>query len=175
MDGDLVVIGDSNPDFFGGLQNTLKYENFQLSAFFQFTYGNDIYNLPKTTMVRVQERNPYGVFRNSWSPENTDTNIPSSQAINAQSSNDFNVEDGSFLRLRTLELAYNLPGVNKGLPFKNVRLYLSGTNIFQVISSEFSGDDPESNDFGTNDRLRGYYSFGYPYARIMMAGFEITF
>ena len=175
VNGDLIVIGDSNPDFFGGLQNTFGYKNFQLSAFFQFTYGNDIYNLPKTTMVRVQERNPYGVFRNSWSPDNMDTDIPSSQAINAQSSNDFNVEDGSFLRLRTLELAYNLSGQNKGLPFKNARIYLSGTNIFQIVSSEFSGDDPEANNFGTNDRLRGYYNFGYPYARILMAGLELTF
>ena len=175
VDGDLVVIGDSNPDFFGGLQNTLRYKGLQLSAFFQFAYGNDVYNLPKTTMVRVQERNPYGVFRNAWSPENTNTDIPSSQAINAQSSNDFNVEDGSFLRLRTLELAYNLTARNTGLPFKNARVYLSGTNLFQIISNDFSGDDPEANNFGTNDRLRGYYGFGYPYSRIFMGGLEITF
>src|SRR5690606_32193014 len=82
VNGDLVVIGDSNPDYFGGMQHAFKYKNFQLSAFFQFSYGNEVYNLPKTTMVRVQERNPYGVFRNAWTPENTDTNIPTSQALN---------------------------------------------------------------------------------------------
>lgn len=175
LNGDILVIGDSNPDFFGGLQNTLNYKNFQLSAFFQFTYGNDVYNLPKTTMVRSQERNPYGLFRDAWSPANTDTGIPSAQAVNAQSSNDFNVEDGSFLRLRTLELAYSLPAGDNRLPFKNARIYVSGTNVFQIISKEFTGDDPEANNFGNHDRLRGYYNFGYPYPRILTMGFEMTF
>jgi hypothetical protein len=52
---------------------------------------------------------------------------------------------------------------------------MSGTNILQIISSEFTGDDPEANSFGTNDRLRGYYNFGYPYARILMMGLELKF
>ncbi len=175
VNGDLVQTGDSNPDFFGGLQNTFSYKNFQFSAFFQFSYGNDVYNLPKTTMVRVQERNPYGIFRNAWTPENTQTNIPSSQALNAQSSNDFNVEDGSFLRLRNVELAYDFSGDHLRLPFKSGRIYLSGTNVLQFISKEFTGDDPEANNFGTDDRLRGYYNFGYPYARILMMGLEVKF
>ncbi len=55
------------------------------------------------------------------------------------------------------------------------RVYLSGTNVFQLISNSFTGDDPESSGFGTNDRLRGYYNFGYPYARVFMAGIELTF
>jgi TonB-linked SusC/RagA family outer membrane protein len=175
VNGDLAIIGDSNPDFFGGLQNTFRYKNFQVSAFFQFSYGNDIYNLPKTTAVRPQEGNSYGIYRNTWTPENTDTNIPAAQALNAQSSNDFNVEDGSFLRLRTLELAYNLSAGTMRLPFKTCRIYLSGTNVFQLISSEFTGDDPEANNFGTNDRLRGYYNFGYPYARTLMVGLDFKF
>lgn len=173
--GDLVKIGDSNPDFFGGMQHTFKYKNFQLAAFLQFTYGNQVYNLPKTTMVRVQERNPYRIFRQAWTPETPHTNIPAAQALNAQSSNDFNVEDGSFLRLRNLELAYNLSLANKQLPFKSCRLFLSGTNMLQVISKDFTGDDPEANSFETNDRLRGYYDFGYPYARILMTGLEMKF
>jgi TonB-linked SusC/RagA family outer membrane protein len=172
---DLAIIGNSNPDFFGGLQNTFRYKSFQLSAFFQFTYGNDVYNLPKTTMVRAQERNPYKIFSQAWSPENSTATIPASQALNAQSSNDFNVEDGSFLRLRNLELAYTLPAADLNLPFKSLRVFVSGTNVFQIISRGFTGDDPEASSFGTNDRLRGYYNFGYPYSRIMMIGLDLKF
>ncbi|WP_375582629.1 SusC/RagA family TonB-linked outer membrane protein [Cyclobacterium xiamenense] len=175
IDGDLTIIGDSNPDFFGGFQHVFLYKNFQLSAFFQYTYGNDVYNIQKASMVRSQDGNAYLRFTQAWTPENTNTNVPAAQAQNPQSPNDTNVEDGSFLRLRTLELAYNLPVKILKLPLSSSRIYLQGTNVFQMISNSFNGDDPESNSFGTNERLRGFYNITYPYPRTFVLGIDLRF
>ncbi len=175
VEDDLTIIGDSNPDFYGGFQNSFSYKGFELSAFLQFVYGNDIYNIPKTTMVRAHAGTAYGIYRNAWTPENTNTNIPVAQAQNAQSSNDFNVENGSFLRLKTLQFAYNIPTQEIGIPLKSVKVYFTGNNLFQLISNNFNGDDPESNSFGTNERLRGYYDFTYPSFRSFVFGLDVNF
>ncbi len=175
VNGDLAIIGDSNPDFYGGFQNTFRYKNIELSGYFQFSYGNDIFNQPKSQMFRPHENNVYKLYNNSWTPDNRETNIPVGQAINPQSSTDFNIEDGSFLRLRTLEIAYNFIKTNEKLPFNSARVYFTGTNLFQIVSSEFNGDDPEANAYGLDDRLRGYYNFGYPSAQTLSLGLEVKF
>lgn len=172
---DLTVIGDSNPDFFGGWNNTFNYKGFELSSFLQFVYGNDIYNIPKTAAVRSNSGTAYAQFANAWTPENTVTNIPAAQSFNPQSSNSFNVEDGSFLRLKTLQLAYNFTGEQTKLPFSNLKLYLTGNNLFLLTSDDFTGDDPEANFFGQGDLLRGYYNAGYPAATSYVLGLDIQF
>jgi TonB-dependent starch-binding outer membrane protein SusC len=174
-DGDLTIIGDSNPDFFGGFQNNLRFKNLQLSAFFQYSYGNDVYNRPRVTMTQTQAGSAYQIYTGAWTSENPDALIPAINAPNSIGSNDLNVEDGSFLRLRTLELAYNLPVKNLNLPVSNARMYLQGTNVFQLISSSFNGDDPETNAFGTDDRLRGFYNLTYPYPRTFVLGIDVRF
>lgn len=175
IDDDLTLIGDSNPDFFGGWNNTFSYKGLELSSFFQFVYGNDIYNIPKTAAVRTNSGTAYAQFSDAWTPENTNTNIPAAGSFNPQSSNSFNVEDGSFLRLKTLQLAYNFTGEKTKLPFTNMRVYLTGNNLFLITSNDFTGDDPEANFFGTGDLLRGYYNAGYPPARSYVLGVDIQF
>jgi TonB-linked SusC/RagA family outer membrane protein len=174
-DGDLTIIGDSNPDFFGGFQNNIRFKNFQLSAFFQYSYGNDIYNRPRVTMTQTQAGSAYQLYSGAWTSVNPEALIPAINAPNSIGSNDLNVEDGSFLRLRTLEFAYNLPIKILNLPVSKTRIFLQGTNVFQLISSSFNGDDPETNAFGTNDRLRGFYNLTYPYPRTVVAGIDVRF
>ena len=172
---DITVVGDSNPDLFGGFQNTLAYKAFELSAFFQFVSGNDVYNIPKTAMVRAFS-NAYSIFTDAWREDNPDGTAPRSQAQNAQSSNSFNVEDGSFLRLKTLQLAYRVPTQTLGsLGVESLRVYLTANNLFQIVGSDYSNFDPETNFHGTNDRLRGYDNINYPSAKTFVFGVDLTF
>jgi hypothetical protein len=126
-------------------------------------------------MTQTQVGSAYQIYSGAWTQANPDAFIPAINASNSIGSNDLNVEDGSFLRLRTLELAYNLPVKTLNLPVSNTRIYLQGTNVFQLISSSFNGDDPETNAFGTNDRLRGFYNLTYPYPRTIVVGIDVRF
>lgn len=171
---DITIIGNSNPDFFGGFQNTLRYKAFELSTFFQFVYGNDVFNMAKLLITRVHSQNAYASFVDAWSEDNPDGNLPRAQAFNAQASTSFAVEDGSFLRLKTLQLSYRLPTERFGWG-GGLRVYLSAHNLFQLVSSEYSNFDPETNSNGTDDVLRGYDNINYPSARTLALGVDLTF
>ena len=172
---DITIIGNSNPDFFGGFQNTLRYKAFELSTFFQFVYGNDVFNLAKLQITRVHQQNAYAAFADAWSENNPDGRLPRAQAFNAQASTSFAVEDGSFLRLKTLQLSYRLPTERFGWGSGGLRVYLSAHNLFQLVSSEYSNFDPETNSNGTDDVLRGYDNINYPSARTLSLGVDLTF
>ena len=172
---DITVVGNSNPDFFGGFQNTLRYRALELSTFFQFVYGNDVFNLAKLQITRVHQGNAYASFTDAWSESNPDGSLPRAQAFNAQASTSFAVEDGSFLRLKTLQLAYRLPTERLGWGSSGLRVYLSAHNLFQVVSSGYSNFDPETNSNGTSDVLRGYDNINYPSARTLSLGVDLTF
>jgi TonB-dependent starch-binding outer membrane protein SusC len=98
-----------------------------------------------------------------------------SPSKNMRHFNDFNIEDGSFLRMKMLQLAYNLPLAVVGMDGSTAKIYFTGNNVFQIVSNNFSGDDPEANFYGLNDRLRGYYNFTYPAARSFVLGLKINF
>ncbi len=172
---DVTVIGNSNPDFYGGLQNSFSYKGFDLSAFLQFSVGNDIFNERKLLSTRTQVDNAYASFANAWSETNRDTDIPVPQAQNAQASTSFAVEDASFLRLKTISLGYELPVENLGWSMSSLRFYFTANNLFQIISDEYSNYDPEVNTQGTNDRLRGYDNIAYPSARTFLIGVNARF
>ena len=172
---DVVIVGNSNPDFYGGLQNTFTFGDFDLSAFLQFSSGNDIFNERKLLSTRTQVDNAYASYANAWSENNRNTNIPVPQAQNAQASTSFAVEDASFLRLKNLTLGYELPMDKLGWNVESIRVYLGGANVFQLVSDEYSNYDPEVNTQGTNDRLRGYDNIAYPTARIFTFGIDARF
>ncbi len=172
---DVVIIGNSNPDFYGGLQNTFTFGDFDLSAFLQFSSGNDIFNERKLLSTRTQVDNAYATYANAWSESNRNTNIPVPQAQNAQASTSFAVENASFLRLKNLTLGYDLPMDRLGWKVESIRVYLGGANVFQLVSDEYSNYDPEVNTQGTNDRLRGYDNIAYPTARTFTFGIDARF
>ncbi len=172
---DVVVIGNSNPDFYGGLQNTFTYKGFDLSAFLQFSVGNDIFNERKLLSTRTQVDNAYASYKNAWSESNRDTDIPVPQAQNAQASTSFAVEDASFLRLKNLSLGYNFPTNQWAVKMESLRLYISAFNLFQIVSDEYSNYDPEVNTQGTSDRLRGYDNIAYPTPRTILFGIDARF
>jgi len=140
---DKMIIGDPNPDLFGSIFTSLTYKNFGLSAYFNYSLGNDVFNYIK---YKSEAMDSYGnqsiLVLDRWTTSNTSTTMPGA-GINDPAGNavfsDRWIEDGSYLRLRQLTLNYNLqsrPGIYKGAV-----IYLTATNLFTF--TRYTGYDPD--------------------------------
>jgi TonB-linked SusC/RagA family outer membrane protein len=178
-DNDRQIIGDPNPDFTFGFTNTFTYRNFDLNIFFQGAVGGDIYNL---TAVQLYNGDSNGLtdVLNSWTPENTDTDIPRAVIRGRERSSRF-VEDGSYVRLKNVALAYNMPSrIIQRLGFSSARLSVSAQNL--LTFTNYSGLDPEVSYFGSGGESRGDdnviqgHDFGnYPNLRSITFGVNLKF
>lgn len=139
--------------YFGGFTNTVRYKDFSLSMFFSWVAGNEVYN-----NERVNIENPtYYVdgmalaLLDAWKTPGQITDVPRIQTINGLTTNPYQsnttryLEDGSYLRLRNVNLAYNLPtSFLSKLSLNSARIYVQGQNLWTLTN--FSGADPEIND-----------------------------
>jgi TonB-linked SusC/RagA family outer membrane protein len=175
---DRSIIGNPNPKAVGGVTNTFSYKGLELSVFFQGSFGNDIYNqnrevleamsVPLNQDTRVLDR---------WTPTHTNTDVPRAVAGdpngNARYSDRF-IEDGSYVRLKNLTLAYTVPmSLTKRAAISSLRLYVTGQNL--ITWTDYSGYDPEvsSDPFSTTGLGR---DFGvYPQSRVYTVGLNATF
>ncbi len=171
---DKTYIGDPNPDFIYGINSNMSFKNFELTLFFQGTYGNDIYNVSSipTTIDYGQGLNmPREVYLDHWTPENTDAKYPLISRNTSAYNSDRWIEDGSFLRLRNVEVAYNFQ-VNNISWLENAQVYFSGQNLLTI--TQYSWWDPEVNSRGAGTS-RGIDHFTYPIAKSFTVGFRLGF
>jgi TonB-linked SusC/RagA family outer membrane protein len=170
---DRQIIGDANPDFFGGIGNTLSYKGVDLSFFLAFTVGNDIFNETDSRVGVALDNNTFKRYADRWTPTNTESNIPSAEgaARTLVTSDTEVIEDGSFLRLRNISLGYNFPVQNLSW-IQSARLYVSGINVLTFDS--YSGYDPEINR-GFGNLRRGYDQAQYPTTKIYNVGLQVSF
>ncbi len=178
-DNDRQIIGDPNPDFTFGIGNTLSYKNFDLNIFFQGAVGGDIYNL---TAVQLYNGDSNGLtdVLDSWTPDNTDTDIPRAAIRGRERSSRF-VEKGSYMRLKNVALGYNLPSnILQNIGFSSVRLSVSAQNL--LTFTNYSGLDPEVSYFGSGGESRGDdniiqgHDYGnYPNLRSITFGANLKF
>lgn len=183
IDGDGIVnandrtdIGNPFPKFSYGFNFAFDYKGFDLQALFQGTYGNKIMNAKKIDMNSgVGWYNaPADLLEKAWSPTNPTNEqfqINTDNTNNLQVS-DWLVEDGSYLRLKNVQLGYSLP---KNLfpenTVSNIRLWLGGYNL--ITFTKYSGLDPE---IGRSAPLSNGVDDGYyPQAKTIMVGLNITF
>jgi TonB-dependent starch-binding outer membrane protein SusC len=174
---DRTIIGNPYPKFIFGLSNDFSYRNFDLSIFLEGVYGNDIFW--ETAGIQLDSfhrgnNQMVDLIGNYWTPENPDPNAkypkPSSKTVADVS--DRYVEDGSYLRVQTLKLAYNIP--ISGLAWcKRAQIYLSGTNLFTFTN--YPGLDPDVNTHGNDFLLNGIDKSAYPVAKILSAGLNVSF
>lgn len=177
-DADRVYAGSPTPKFQFGLGGNLSWKGIDLSIFFQGTYGNKIYNGLRMDLEGMSEEYNYAKSTlNAWTPENH-SGIPraviNDPNYNSQTSDRF-LEDGSYVRLKTLQLGYTLPRtlLDKA-KISNCRLYLSFDNLFTLTG--YKGFNP---DLGrTSSILDRGVDFGhvaYPLARTSMLGVQLSF
>lgn len=176
---DRRIEGDPFPDFYGGFTNTFSFKGIDLTVFFQYSVGQDMY-------VSDGEFNRTGltsIFNNltteldAWTPENPNTDVPQLRSIlgptNGSQVSSRYLQDASFLRLKQLSIGYTFP---ESL-LKNVRLrvFAQGQNLWTLTDEDFTGYDPENN-FANNDALRqGNVFFGTPQQVTVTFGANLSF
>ncbi|MDR2039074.1 MAG: TonB-dependent receptor [Bacteroidales bacterium] len=171
---DRVVIGDAQPDFIFGFTNNFSWKNFTLTAFFQGTYGNDIYNATKMfTEGMIDSKNQSTKVLDRWRIPGQLTDMPrSGNSENSIISSRF-VEDGSYFRLKTLTLAYNFgERVTSKLGANAISIYATANNLFTLTN--YSGYDPELNA-GGGAAVLGLDVGTYPQTRTFIFGINLTF
>lgn len=180
---DRVYMGSAIPKLIAGVNLAANYKNFDLSMFFQGTYGNKIYlqiNQDIEGFYRgftVTQR----YFDERWTGEGTSNTQPrpswTSKSNNARPSSRF-LEDGSYIRLKNLQFGYTIPEkILKITGLSKARVYVSGTNLYTLTG--YTGLDPEmtvsDNSKNEGDRSAGIDWGTYPSAMTLMFGIDITF
>jgi len=177
---DMTHLGSAHPLFTGGLNVNLEYKGFDLVAFFTGSYGNEIVNAMRQSLYnsKMFETNiSRDMAVNSWTPANPTSNIPRLDAAdlnkNTENFSDLYVEDGSYLRLKMLQLGYSLPkSFIKKAGISNVRLYVSAENVFTL--TKYTGLDPEVFGLYGNPLYYGIDQITYPQAKSFSVGLNIT-
>jgi TonB-linked SusC/RagA family outer membrane protein len=175
---DRKIVGNANPDFFGGLTNTLNFKGIDLMFLFQYSYGNDQLNWSQFFMQHGGSRatNYAGSQLNRWQKPGDITMVPKMVASNYASdlrSSRF-VEDGSYLRLKNLSFGYTIPSkyVSK-LRLASARLYVSGQNL--LTFTKYTGLDPEVTGTASTNLTQGVEFFTTPSPRVIMSGINVSF
>lgn len=173
---DRTIIGNPWPDFVYGLTGNIAYAGFDLSLFLQGSQGNDVMNILRydTESGTGYYNAPRGFLNKSWSgPGSTDRyhKISQTQGIN-NSVSDYFVEDGSYLRIKNLQLGYSFQGqFMQKLKIEKLRLFIGAQNLVTITG--YSGLDPE---IGSADpKLTGIDQGYYPQARTFMFGINAKF
>ena len=163
---DVMIIGNSQPDFTFGIGNTFAYKSFDLSFFIRGVKGNDVFNNTALDAQRVQILPGQNILAAA-----INDGVKYGQAA-AYSSRW--IENGSFMRLDNVSLAYNF-NISKIPVLKNARVYVTGQNLFLITG--YTGLDPEvvSSVPGTGESPRGIDFFPYPRAKTYMIGASVTF
>ncbi len=182
---DRVIMGNADPKMWGGFRNRFTYKGFDLDVFFNFTYGQDIYNRLK------RDRDSFRLLGGSggtlelldrWQNPGDITRHPrpirGDARGNLRESSSFWLEDGSFLRLKTVSLGYTLPkSLTEKVRMSSARLYVTGQNL--LTFTDYTGYDPEV--VGTSSNANGFnigygQDFGYyPLARTILVGVNLSF
>ncbi len=170
---DRTVIGYAEPDFYGGLSNRFAYGPFSLDAFMNFSVGNEVVNASNAFLMNATgQMNERAEVLDRWTPENTDTDIPRANANRRTLLYSTLVEDGTFLRLQSMTLSYQLPqSLLRGA--RSGRVFITGQNLFTL--TDYSGFDPEVNSLNGSPSARGLDVGAYPRARIWNFGVSVSF
>lgn len=145
-ENDMTIIGDPNPDLFGSFNTSLKWKKFTASALLTWSLGGDIYNSLRCEYESMTgTANQTKAVVNRWRTDNYETNMPKAvwgdPAGNSRFSDRW-IEDGSYAKLKTLTVAYELP-INNIPIVRNAEVYVTGNNLFTL--TRYLGYDPEFN------------------------------
>lgn len=173
---DRMVVGNPHPDFIGGFTNTFSYKGFDLNVFFQFSYGNDVFNGSRLFLESLQGGdNQLAAVKRRWRQPGDITDIPRAGAFpqNKLVSSRF-LEDGSYLRLKNLTLGYTLNrDLTQRMHISSLRVYMSAQNL--LTFTKYTGLDPEVNYSGNSTQVMGTDFFTFPQARTITLGLNLKF
>ncbi|MBO9152157.1 SusC/RagA family TonB-linked outer membrane protein [Chitinophaga sp. GCM10012297] len=173
---DLTLIGNPNPVHAGGFSNNFTYANFDLNVFFQWSYGNDLLNANRIVFENGEARSYLNMFKSyekRWTPENPSNELYRVGGQGPLVYSSRTIEDGSYLRLKTVALGYNVPAkVLKRAHIQALRVYGSAQNL--ITWTNYSGPDPEVS-VRPSALTPGFDWSAYPKARTVTFGLDLTF
>lgn len=175
-DDDRVFQGSPFPDFTFALNGNMRYKNFDFSIGLQGVLGNKIYNATRQTLEDVTKGSNFlASCLDYWTPENKNASHPrltwDDPNRNTRAESDRYLENGSYLRLRSVQLGYTFPQTWFKGAIQHARVYINAENLFTITS--YSGYSPDVN--ADNANYRGFDNFIYPTNRTFMLGLNVTF
>lgn len=175
-DDDRVFQGSPFPDFTFALNGNMRYKNFDLSIGLQGVLGNKIYNATRQTLEDVTKGSNFlASCLDYWTPENKNASHPrltwDDPNRNTRAESDRYLENGSYLRLRSVQLGYTFPQTWFKGAIQHARVYINAENLFTITS--YSGYSPDVN--ADNANYRGFDNFIYPTNRTFMLELNVTF
>lgn len=175
-DDDRVFQGSPFPDFTFALNGNMRYKNFDLSIGLQGVLGNKIYNATRQTLEDVTKGSNFlASCLDYWTPENKNASHPrltwDDPNRNTRAESDRYLENGSYLRLRSVQLGYTFPQTWFKGAIQHAHVYINAENLFTITS--YSGYSPDVN--ADNANYRGFDNFIYPTNRTFMLGLNVTF
>ena len=169
---DLVYLGNSDPVLYGGLNNTFHWKNLKFSFYFIYSLGGKIYNYSEMFMGGGIVTNQYRYMLDAWHP------VRNPDSWHPRPGKDYNlmpssrqVHDASYLRLKTVSIAYTLP-FRKGNLFKDMTFTLTGDNL--ALLTKYNGFDPDVSTSGEST-LRRVDMGAYPKARMVVRGVQLRY
>ncbi|SMO94953.1 SusC/RagA family TonB-linked outer membrane protein [Gracilimonas mengyeensis] len=175
-----VVIGNPNPDFIGGITNSFAYKGFDLSLFFQFVYGNEIYNgggVYQACSACYFDNQTLDQYEDRWQEPGDVTDVPQARLFdfNGSAQSSRYLSDGSYLRLKNLSFGYTLPSsLSEKLSINRARIYFTGVNL--LTFTDYDGWDPEVNtDINDGNIAIGEDFYSAPQAKIYTFGISLGF
>ncbi len=175
---DKTKIGSPHAKLLGGFSNIWTYKNFELNLFLQFSYGNDVFNGTQRYIESMKDaNNQTTAVLDRWQEPGDITAIPRATNSDPNENNRVSsryVEDGSFIKFKTLRFTYNFDENFSGkLNINAISAFILAQNLFTITN--YSGLDPEVNYAGADVIRSGVEFFTYPSAKIYSAGITIKF
>ncbi len=175
-DNDKTVIGNATPKFTGGFTNNFKYEQFDLNLFFQYSYGGQLLNANRLVFEGNSGRllqNQFASVLNRWTINNQNNSMYVAKGDGDKVYSSRVIEDGSYIRLKTLQLGYTLPIKDaKRLNIQSFRIYASAQNLWTLTN--YTGYDPEVSAY-SSALTPGFDYSVYPRAKTMTFGINLNF
>lgn len=175
-DADKSIIGHALPDFYWGMNNNFSYGNLSLDVFIQGQYGNEILNSNRFELESGNGLSNASVdMLDRWTVDNPSDEYPrANRNADYLYMSDRYIEDGSYIRLKTVTLSYDLPQRwMSSINVSSFRVYFTVENLLTI--TDYSGFDPEVGRFGTDNTRMGYDYGGYPSAKSYILGFNLNF
>lgn len=171
---DLLYLGNSDPDIYGGIQNTFHFGKFRLGIYFTYSIGGKIYNYSELSMAGSYASNQYRYMLNSWHPvRNPESELPRAGTDDRMVPSTLQIHDATYLRLKNASLSYTFDLSKKSKTFRDIVLTLSGNNLF--LLSSYNGFDPDVSTNSEESTLRRVDMGAYPQARTVVLSAQIRF